>query len=134
VVGLFDDFGELGTGRVFTGGHVREEIEFGIATHGDEPGKGFVTLLSFGVGGHGEMVATGEDDVASGMLNAGDHGVGSAGLNHGASGVEIGGGDGFDLRPTRRKMLEGVVGKTELGVDRNGLLDNRMVGFGEGDF
>lgn len=41
-VGLFDDFRELSGSRVFAGGHIGKEVEFGVTTHDDEAGEGIV--------------------------------------------------------------------------------------------
>lgn len=98
-MGLFDDFAELVGGGVFAGSHVGEEIKFGIATHDNEAGEGFVRLFGLWVGHHGESITTGKNDITSRMRNASNHSVGSAILDHFASGIEAGSGDGFDFGP-----------------------------------
>ena len=133
-VGLFDDFSELIGGRVLAGGHVGEKVEFGVATHDNEAGESFIRLLRLGVGRHLEMVAAGKDDVAGTVLDASDHGIGGAVLDHLAGGSEVGRGNSLDLGPGSGKMLERLVSAAELVVSRNRFLDNGVVEFGEDDF
>lgn len=105
---------------MFAGGHVGEEVDFGITTHDGETRESLVKLVRFGVGGHREVVAAGEDDVASRMLDAGNHGIGSAVLDHFAGSFKI-----------RRRKRDSIRLRVE---GMNGLLDDRVVEFREGDF
>lgn len=81
-VGLMDDFDELVFGGVLAGGHVGEKIEVAVALHDGETREGLA--------GETKMLLAGEDDIARGVIDAGNHGVGLARFDHGASGGEIG--------------------------------------------
>lgn len=133
-VGLFDDFSELVGGRVLAGGHVGKKVKLGVATHYNETGESFVRLFCLGVGCHLEMVAAGKDNIASTVLNAGDHGISGAISDHLAGGSEVGRGNSLDLGPGSGKMLEWLVSAAELVVSRKRLSDNGVVEFGKGDF
>lgn len=80
------------------------------------------------------MFAASKDDVAGRMCDAGDHGVGSAVLDHFAGGGEVGRRDGGDLGPGMKEMLERSVRLLKLVMGRNRCLDRGVVEFGEGDF
>lgn len=119
-VSLFNNFAELVGIWVLASGHVGQKVDIGIAAHDGETRESLVRLIRFGVGGHREVVAAGEDDVAGRMLDAGNHGIGGAILDHFAGGVEVGRRESGDIR---------------LGVEAmNGFLDNWVVEFGKDDF
>lgn len=122
-IGLLDDFAELIGARMLTGGHVGKKIKFGIAAHDGEAGESLIRVISFGVGRHCEVVAAGEDNVASGMLDAGNHSVSGASLDHLAGSAEVGCGEGGDCLSLRARG--GLV------VSGNGCLDSRVVELGE---
>lgn len=104
-ISLLDDFSELIGCGVFASGHIGEEVEFGVAAHDGEAGESLIGLLGIGVDVHRKVIATSEDDVASRVRDAGDHGVGGAVLDHLAGAMEIGCGEGFDFGPGRGMML-----------------------------
>lgn len=80
------------------------------------------------------MVATRENNVASGMFDASNHCVSNARSYHFAGRSKVGGGKSFDCVPGIREMLEGLVGVLELIMRRDCLFNSRMIEFRKDDF
>ncbi len=78
VVGLPNDLSELCASGVFAGGHVSEKVSLLVAAHDGETGESSVSFISSRVLAKSERIATSEDDVSRGVINAGDHEIGSA--------------------------------------------------------
>lgn len=103
-------------------GHVGEEVDFGVFLHDGEAGESFARKT--------EVVAAGEDDIAGGIVDAGDHGVGIAGPDHSAGALEVGGCEGGDFGETVLGDLgDGGAGGTHFGMACEGGLDSRIVEF-----
>lgn len=121
-VGLVNNFHQLVFGGMLTGGHVSEEIDFGVFLHDGEAGESFARET--------KVVAAGEDDIAGGIINASDYGVGLTRFDHGAGALEVGGCESGDLgEAVLGDLGNGGAGGTQFSMAREGGLDSRIVEF-----
>ncbi len=84
-----DDFYQLVFAGVFAGGHIGKEVNLAVALHDGKTRESFA--------GEAKVFFADKNNIARGIIDASNHGVGLAGFDHSAGGGKVGGFEGGDF-------------------------------------
>lgn len=84
-----DDFYQLVFAGVFAGSHIGKEVNLAVALHDGETRESFARET--------KVFFAGKNNIARGIIDASNHGIGLARFDHGAGGGEVGGFEGGDF-------------------------------------